>query len=626
MREAYFHSYKPGRLTLRRRISLTGNGPQPIFSQPYWPKQAPCSGTYVPRRGSRPPLFPPLRRSTTLRLTRALLYAALFGIAVLPVSVYAQFGAVYPSERIQAGQRINAFVSWEGVWALEGLSMDLPAGWRLVEASAVRRGSNTRVPLRLRESSMVAGRHLAYAMQTIRGPHLLILEVEVGPAVGSASIDIMPMRRRADGRLMLTNSRKATWAVVVAEAATSRGGKAFRRGNVDELYVLDRRALPGLDAQSAYTMEAWIKTTGLEEVVLSTWNGRDEQVYPLEWLVDARGRLVVYRGEPGEHVGMRTSNPVADGRWHHVAVSQNPSNGRVRLFVDGNVVDSLRTSSSGAANNTLSLTVGGRRAASGGSRVKEFSGYIDELRFWGRARSRDEIRFTMRQQITNPVEGLLRLGFDTEPSPSILRELPRGDLLARSDLSFSYPVEALSAEVDGAIVHLMWETKDRQNNRFSVERSSDGRSYHSIGSVLLRDRIAEAANGTMRFSFTDVPPEGPLHYYRIRQHFPDAPERVSAALKLGLGDDGAQLAVIEGNSPNPFSGITTINFTLQQTSTVRLSVWDVSGGRVAVLVDNPLRAGRHSVRFDAGDLPSGIYFVQLQTPEMRLTHKLTLTR
>ena len=277
----------------------------------------------------------------------------------------AQFGAVYPSERIQAGQRINAFVAWEGLWELEGLSVDLPAGWRLLEVSAIRRGSNTRTPLRLRESSLVSGRHLAYATQTIRGSQQLILEVAVGSSVGSASIDIMPMRRRNDDRLMLTNSRKATWSVVVAEATSMSGGRAFRRGTVDDLYVLDGRALPNFDARSPYTVEAWIKTTGLEEVVLSTWNGRDEEVYPLEWLVDARGRLVVYRGEPGEHVAMRTSNPVADGRWHHVAVSQSPSSGRGRLYVDGDVVDSLRTSSSRTTNNMLPLTVGGRRTASG---------------------------------------------------------------------------------------------------------------------------------------------------------------------------------------------------------------------------------------------------------------------
>lgn len=567
-----------------------------------------------------------MRRSTTLRWTRALCCAALVGFVVLPQAALAQFGSVYPSVRIQASQEINAFVSWEGVWALEGVSVDLPRGWGLEAVSAVRRGSNARVAFGVRESSRVPNRHLAYAPQTIRGPHQLILEFSVGSGIGPTSIEIMPMRRREDGRLMITTSRKVTWSALVAEAPLYRGGKAFHRGSVNEMYVLNRRSLPNLDARSSYAVEAWVKTTGLEEVALSTWNGRDGQVYPFELLLDANGRLLVYRGEPGEHVGMRTSDPIADGRWHHVAVSHDPAIGRVRLFVDGYVVDSLRTSSSGAANNELPLTIGGRQTATGGSRSREFSGYIDELRFWNRARTRDEILYTMRQQISDPLEGLVRLGFDSVPSPSLLREVPRGDLLARSDLSFSYPVEALGAEIDGATIRVSWETKDRQNNEFSVERSDDGRSYSRIGVVRLQDRIAEAADGTMRFSYTDVPPENPLHYYRIRQHFADSPERVSAALKLGLGDNGAPLAVIEGNSPNPFSGFTTITFALQEASVVRLSVWDVSGGRVALLVDNQLRAGRHNIRFDAGDLPSGIYFVQLQTPDARLTHKLTLAR
>ncbi len=569
---------------------------------------------------------PLLRRSTTLCFARALLCAALFGIAVCPPSARAQFGIVYPSDRIQAGQQINAFVAWEGTWGFEGLSLDLPPGWSLLEASAVPRGSSSRTPLRFRQSSQVAGRYLAYAPQTIRGSHQIILQVSVGSSVGPATIDIMPMRRRADDRLMLTTSRKVAWSIVVGEEASTRGGKAFRRGNVDAFYVLDRRALPSFDARSSYTVEAWIKSTGLEEVVLSTWNGRDGQVYPFEWLMDARGRLVVYRGEPGEHVAMRTTNPVADGRWHHVAVSHNPANSRSRLYMDGLVVDSLRTSSNGLSDNALSLSVGGRSRASGGGQIKEFSGYIDELRFWNRARSSDEILYTMRQQLTDPVDGLVRLGFDTEPPSSILRDSPGGNLLARSDLSFSYPVEALSAEVDGTAVRLTWETKDRQNTAFNVERSGDGRSYETVGNVRLADRIAESADGTMRFAFTDVPPDVPLHHYRIRQLFADAPERVSAALKLGLGDDGAPLALIEGNSPNPFSASTTITFSILEPSAVRLSVWDVSGSRVAVLVDNTLRAGRHNIRFDAEDLPSGIYFVQLQTPETRLTHKLTLTR
>jgi hypothetical protein len=59
---------------------------------------------------------------------------------------------------------------------------------------------------------------------------------------------------------------------------------------------------------------------------------------------------------------------------------------------------------------------------------------------------------------------------------------------------------------------------------------------------------------------------------------------------------------------------------------VRLTVWDVSGARIETLVDGMMAAGRHDVRFDARDLPSGVYFLQLQTSTARLTHKLTLSR
>ena len=142
----------------------------------------------------------------------------------------------------------------------------------------------------------------------------------------------------------------------------------------------------------------------------------------------------------------------------------------------------------------------------------------------------------------------------------------------------------------------------------------------------MQDRIAEAADGSMRFSFTDVPPDTPLLYYRIRQHFAETSDRLSAALKIGLGADGAPVAVIRGNSPNPFSGVTMVSFELQQASPVRVSVWDVSGSRVAVLVDGAMGSGRHEVRFDATNLPSGIYFVQLQTDRTRMTHKMTLAR
>jgi hypothetical protein len=130
----------------------------------------------------------------------------------------------------------------------------------------------------------------------------------------------------------------------------------------------------------------------------------------------------------------------------------------------------------------------------------------------------------------------------------------------------------------------------------------------------------------MRFSFSDALSSAPLLYYRVRQRGAGMPDRLSGSLKLGRGADGGALARIVGNTPNPFRDETVVGFELGSPGEVRLTVWDVSGARVETLVDALLPAGRHDVRFDARDLPSGVYFLQLQTPTTRLTHKLTLSR
>ncbi|NNF59247.1 MAG: T9SS type A sorting domain-containing protein [Rhodothermaceae bacterium] len=567
-----------------------------------------------------------MRRSLPLHYVRAVVLSALVSaLALLGPPAEAQLGSVTPAERLHAGTRVNAFVTWEGAQDLEGLTLDLPSGWRLVEASAVRLQTNEPVRLRTLPSSRVEHRFHALTTEPLRGAHRFILGLDVGSAVEYASVTLIPVRRRQeDNRLVLMRGLQTSWSVSVAEAPQRGRGRAFQRAAGADLLMLERRALPSLRAQEPFTIEAWLRTTGLDEVVLSTWDGVEAQTYPVEWLVDAQGRLVVYRGEPGHHVGMQTARPVADGRWHHVALAHDPERGWARLFLDGNLVDSLRVTASDLTNNALPLSVGGRRVLRDGSRLA-FSGQLDELRFWNRARSRDEVRYTMRRQLDESVDGLVRLGFDEPVSPSLTRGTV-GRIYASSDLSFSYPVEALSADVQGTSVRVTWETKDRENERFTVERSTDGRTYEAVGTVRLSERIAEAADGTMRFAYTDALPESPLLYYRIRQRFGGAPDRLSGALKLGLGADGTPLAVIEGNSPNPFRSATTISFSLERAAPVRLSVWDVSGSRVAVLVDQTLRAGRHDVRFDAQNLPSGVYFVRLHTAEMRLTHKVTLAR
>ncbi|MDP8229445.1 MAG: T9SS type A sorting domain-containing protein [Candidatus Electryoneaceae bacterium] len=64
--------------------------------------------------------------------------------------------------------------------------------------------------------------------------------------------------------------------------------------------------------------------------------------------------------------------------------------------------------------------------------------------------------------------------------------------------------------------------------------------------------------------------------------------------------------------PNPFNAMATLNFSLKTSSQVQLRVFDVSGGLVETLLDCDQTSGDHTVSWDGGSVPSGIYLFQLQ--------------
>jgi hypothetical protein len=87
---------------------------------------------------------------------------------------------------------------------------------------------------------------------------------------------------------------------------------------------------------------------------------------------------------------------------------------------------------------------------------------------------------------------------------------------------------------------------------------------------------------------------------------------------------------LDQNFPNPFNPNTVIRFNVgtQDLASlhVRLSVVDMTGRDVAVLVDGMMPAGEHSVTFEASALPSGIYMYVLETGGQRISRKLLLLK
>ena len=78
------------------------------------------------------------------------------------------------------------------------------------------------------------------------------------------------------------------------------------------------------------------------------------------------------------------------------------------------------------------------------------------------------------------------------------------------------------------------------------------------------------------------------------------------------------------NFPNPFNPSTEILFDLPEDAMVSLVVYDVLGREVARLVQQELRAGTHRAQFDAGNLPSGIYFYRIQAGDFSHIHRMVL--
>ncbi len=80
------------------------------------------------------------------------------------------------------------------------------------------------------------------------------------------------------------------------------------------------------------------------------------------------------------------------------------------------------------------------------------------------------------------------------------------------------------------------------------------------------------------------------------------------------------------NYPNPFNPSTIIAFDLVEANDVLLKVYNPLGQVIAKLVEGEMEAGRHTVSFDAADLPSGLYFYRLESGDFNAVKKMILMK
>jgi hypothetical protein len=184
-------------------------------------------------------------------------------------------------------------------------------------------------------------------------------------------------------------------------------------------------------------------------------------------------------------------------------------------------------------------------------------------------------------------------------------------------------VTPLGAETrdDGILVR--WSIADRnQFTRLELERSPAEVGPWTLQAAEVRDDlgITSALDRSVEI--------GKTYYYRL----------------LGTTGSGAQSAfglvkatawaprefALSAAWPNPTRGPLTLQFTVPRDAHVKLSVLDLQGREVAPLTEGNYPAGRFQVdwdgRSDRGIVPTGLYFLQLVTPEKRVIRRVAITR
>ena len=85
------------------------------------------------------------------------------------------------------------------------------------------------------------------------------------------------------------------------------------------------------------------------------------------------------------------------------------------------------------------------------------------------------------------------------------------------------------------------------------------------------------------------------------------------------------------NSPNPFNPSTEIRYQLARDEHVQLSIYNLSGQEIRVLVDEKMSAGLHKVKWNAKDgkgidVPAGLYIYRIETEGFTDSRKLLLVK
>lgn len=185
------------------------------------------------------------------------------------------------------------------------------------------------------------------------------------------------------------------------------------------------------------------------------------------------------------------------------------------------------------------------------------------------------------------------------------------------------PTDLQANQIPGGEVQLTWQDNSASELGYYIERKTG-----SAGNYTVLDSVDANVS-----TYTDTTgTAGQTYYYRVRGHNLVVLSAYSNEVSLTITAVKSNRKSIPNhfdlaqNYPNPFNPVTVVDYQLPVTSNVTLIVYDVLGREVETLVDAYLPAGYYEAQFDAGALPSGIYFYRLTAGRFISVRKMVVMK
>jgi len=330
------------------------------------------------------------------------------------------------------------------------------------------------------------------------------------------------------------------------------------------------------------TFSAWIKT-GQADInnkrIFTIDEGEDNEYHYFD--IEGTGMTTFTAYVAGEEI-INYDDPLTLNSWTHVALTYEGSN--VKIYKDGILIEEGIIN---AAPRTGKLYIGGVDKPN--YSAQSWDGMIDEVRIWSVARTEYQIRRDMHHELTGSEPGLVSyLRFNEGSGFIVFDQTANGH-----DGSLWGGMQWIASDAPV----LSWLSACPSEGTVSAEDSIE--INVTCYSKYLQNGIYDAK-------------------IVILSNDPDEPTiKVPFSLEIltPLEDEKnmefpKSFALFQ-NYPNPFNPRTVISYQLPVTSVIDLSIYNILGQKISMLVAEKQKAGKYEMVWDASGFSSGIYFYRL---------------